>query len=77
MLGIGLIIIGAGVMTAGVLMLGGWVSGKSGSTGGWLYDRLGETKTDRQILYLYFVGTVVLPLLAGATMVLFGLHHLP
>ncbi|HUU58012.1 MAG TPA: hypothetical protein VMZ50_00600 [Phycisphaerae bacterium] len=75
MLGGTLIVIGLVVMLFGVLMLAGWTSGKSRWFGAEVYDRAGNTKTDRMFLHLYFVTKVLLPLLLGATLLVYGLRQ--
>jgi hypothetical protein len=76
MLGIILVLVGAGLMLVGLIMLGGWVGGRSGRVGRGVLDRQGDSKNDRQFLALYFVGLVVAPLLGGAILIAFGLRHL-
>jgi hypothetical protein len=76
MLGIILVLVGAALMLIGLVLLGGWVGGRSGRVGGGVLDRHGDSKTDRQFLALYFIVLVVAPLLGGAILIAFGLRHL-
>ena len=76
MLGIGLVIAGVILMSVGLVFLGGWVSGRgerAGRPGSALSDR---TKTERQLMDLYFIAAVLAPLLAGATFIAVGLGML-
>lgn len=75
MLGIILVLVGAGLMLVGLVMLGGQVSGRSGRVGQGVLDRQGDSKNDRQFLVLYFFALVVAPLLGGAILIAFGLRH--
>lgn len=76
MLGAALIILGAVLMAAGVAMLVGWVGGRSARLGRGVLDRAGDSKTDRQLLGLYFVTLVLAPLLGGAVLIAVGLRQL-
>jgi hypothetical protein len=76
MLGIALVIAGIILMAVGLIFLGSWVSGRgerAGRPGPALSD---GTKTDRQIMDLYFIALVVAPLLAGAMLIAFGLQEI-
>jgi hypothetical protein len=73
MLGVGLIVLGAACMIGGTIMLAGWLGGKSSWFGAGVYDRAGESKSDRQALYLYFIALVIAPLLGGALIIAFGI----
>jgi hypothetical protein len=76
MLGIALVIAGIILMAVGLIFLGSWVSGRgerAGRPGAALSD---GTKTDRQIMDLYFIALVVAPLLAGAMLIAFGLQEI-
>ena len=76
MVGIALVIAGIILMTVGLVFLGGWVSGRgerAGRPGAALSD---GSKTDRQIMDLYFIALVVAPLLAGAMLIAFGLQQI-
>ena len=75
MLAAALIIGGAVVMLAGVVMLVGWTTGKSRWFDAGVYDSPGARKTDRQFLYIYFMAMVLSLLLGGAIMIVFGLRH--
>ncbi len=75
MLAILMLIGGIVSMVFGALCLTGWVGGGGGSRS-IVYDCPGRTKTDRQWLTLYFLATVVAPLLGGAMLILFGLQRL-
>ncbi|MFA6134180.1 MAG: hypothetical protein WC869_09230 [Phycisphaerae bacterium] len=74
MLGVILIIAGILLMLLGMLMITGWVNGKSSWFDSGVYDRQGSTKTDRQFLDLYFIVLVIAPLLVGAMLIVFGLQ---
>lgn len=76
MLAIALIAVGVVLMLVGVITLAAWVSGKSSWFDAGVYDRQGETKTDRQYLDLYFVALVIAPLLVGALLIVLGLQQL-
>jgi hypothetical protein len=76
MLGTVLIAIGAVLMIAGLFALGGWLGGRAGRLGRFVVDRAGDSKTDRQLLDLYFIALVIAPLLGGALLIAFGLLHL-
>lgn len=76
MVGIALIAAGAVLMLLGGGMLIAWVGGPSRWLDPGVYDRPGATKTDRQFLDLYFVGVVIVPLLAGALLIALGLQRL-
>ena len=75
MLGLILIVVGAGLMVLGIISLAGWISGKSRWLEGGVYDRRGASKVDRQFLDLYFVAVVIAPLLVGAILIVFGLRE--
>ncbi len=70
-----LIAVGAVLMIAGLVTLGGWVGGRTGRLGRSVADRVGNSKTDRQLLGLYFVVLVLAPLVGGALLIAFGLLH--
>ena len=70
-----LIIAGSVLMLFGVLMLSGWLGGKSAWFDAGVYDRPGSSKTDRMFLDLYFLAMVIAPLLIGAIMIVLGLRH--
>jgi hypothetical protein len=74
----GAVLIACGVasMLLGVLMLIGWVGGKSGWFDSAVYDRRGGSKTDRMFLYLYFLALVIAPLALGALLIVLGLQEL-
>ena len=72
-LGVVLIAAGGACMAGGVVLLLGWVGGKSAWFDSAVYDRPGASKNDRQFLDLYFAALVIAPLLAGALMIAFGL----
>ena len=69
-------VLGVVLMTAGLVMLCGWVSGRGGRFARAVLDRAGDSKNDRQFLSLYFVAFVVAPLLSGAILIAFGLQRL-
>jgi len=71
-----LILAGVACMAAGAVLLGGWIAGKSRWFGVGVYDRAGESKADRQVLYLYFIVLVLAPLLGGALLIAFGIQQL-
>ena len=56
-------------------MLIAWTGGPSRWLDPGVFDRPGTTKTDRQYLDLYFVGLVIVPLLAGALLIALGLQR--
>ncbi len=62
-------------MLVGVVTLAAWVGGRSSWFDAGVYDRQGDTKTDRQFLDLYFVAMVIAPLLAGALLIVLGLQQ--
>jgi len=72
--GVLFILIGAVLMIVGVIMLVGWVGGKSTWFDAGVYDRQGSSKTDRQFLNLYFLVFVIAPLLVGATLIVYGVR---
>ena len=76
MMGAVLIVCGVASMLLGVLMLSGWVGGKSTWFDSAVFDRRGGSKTDRMFLYLYFLAMVVVPLLAGGILIAYGLSKL-
>ncbi|HUS47638.1 MAG TPA: hypothetical protein VM098_05935 [Phycisphaerae bacterium] len=73
MLGPILVLVGAGMMLSGSVMLAGWVSGKSRWFNASVYDRQGCSKTDRMFIDLYFIAMVLAPLLGGAIVIVVGL----
>jgi hypothetical protein len=76
MLGAVLIVVGAVLMVVGAVMLCGWIGGRSSWFNVGVYDRVGQSKTDRQFLHLYFIALVLAPLLCGAILIAFGLRRL-
>ena len=71
-----LVIAGVILMAVGLAFLGNWVSGRgdrAGKVGKALSD---GTKTDRQLMDLYFIALVLAPLLGGAMLIAFGLGKL-
>ena len=68
MLGPILVFAGAVLMTAGLVFLGGWVSGRG--------ERAGKPRTDHQWMGLYFIALVLAPLLSGAVLIAAGLDRL-
>jgi len=76
MTGLILVVSGAVLMGLGVVMLIGWVGGKSRWFDEAVYDRRGSSKVDRQFLDLYFLAIVIAPLLGGAIMIVFGLRYI-
>jgi len=76
MLGGVLITIGIVLMTGGVILLRGWLTGKSAWFGPGVYDRPGNTKNDRMLLYVTFTTVVLTPLLTGAILIAYGLRKL-
>jgi len=66
---------GAVLMAAGVVMLTGWVSGRPVPRRPAFFDRGGASKPDRQLIDLYYIVTVLGPLLCGAVMLAFGLRR--
>lgn len=75
MLGMIFTIVGAVLMVIGLIVLVGWVSGRSRLARAVL-DRAGDSKTDRQFLGLYFIVLVLVPLLGGALLIAIGLRRL-
>jgi hypothetical protein len=75
-MGVLLIVIGAALMVLGVILVGGWVGGKSDWFDAGVFDRRGGSTTDRQFLNLYFLVMVVAPLLVGAILIVYGLRKL-
>jgi hypothetical protein len=71
-----LIAVGVVLMLFGVVMLGGWVAGKSNWFDSGVFDRAGTSKTDRQFLDLYFVAIVLAPLFFGGLLIVLGLRTL-
>jgi len=79
MLAVMLIVCGGLLMLFGVLMLGGWLSGKSNWFDAGVYDRAEAAKKDRKYLdlyFFYFFTIIVLPLLVGGLLIIFGLRRL-
>jgi len=74
MLPVILTISGAVLMLAGVVMLTAWVSGQTPRRPAF-FDRRGPSKPDRQLIDLYYIVTVLGPLLCGAVMLAFGLRR--
>ena len=75
MLGYAFIIVGAAGMLLGALMLCQWIGSAQRWTKLPVYESTGDTKNQRQYIDLYFIATVVAPLLIGATLILFGLRR--
>lgn len=71
-----LILVGLLLMFGGVLMLWGWLGGKSKWFDSGVYDKEGASKNDRQFLDLYFIVLIIAPLLVGAMLIVFGLRGL-
>ena len=73
---IGLVLIasGAGVMLFGVVMVVGWISGRSAWFGPGVFDRVDNPMSDRWLLYVTFVAVIPGPLLAGALLIVYGLY---
>ncbi len=76
MMGAVLIVCGVASMLLGVLMLSGWVGGKSTWFDSAVFDRRGGSKTDRMFLYLYFLAMVIAPLALGGLLIVMGLQEL-
>ncbi len=76
MLGPILVFAGAVLMTVGLVFLGGWVSGRGERAGKPDAALPDGSKTDRQLMDLYFIALVVAPLLGGAVLIAFGLEKL-
>ena len=76
MVGVILIVVGAALMILGAAMLAAWAGGKSTWFDPEIYDRQGNTVNDRQFLNLYFLATVLAPLLGGGILIVFGLLRL-
>jgi hypothetical protein len=72
---VGIILIAAGVvlMLLGAVLGVAWTGGLGRRFDSSIFDR-GDTKTDRQFLDLYFVATVIAPLLVGALLIALGLR---
>jgi hypothetical protein len=73
MVAIFLTVCGAVLMLTGTVMLTVCVAGRPGGFGCESLGRAGRTKGDRQLLDLYFIVAVLLPLLGGAVMLAMGL----
>jgi hypothetical protein len=76
MLGAILLVAGVILMAVGLVFLGSWVNGRgerAGRPGSALTD---GSKTERQLMDLYFIAAVLAPLLAGAMLIAFGLQQL-
>jgi len=65
---------GALLMLFGVCTLLSWAGGKSRWFDPSVFDR-GDSKSDRQLLDLYYVALVLAPLLSGAVMLVLGLKR--
>jgi len=76
MSGVILVLIGVALMLTGSMTLVGWLGGKSRFFSSSVYDRQGTSKTDRMFIDLYFVSTVLAPLLGGAILIVIGLLRL-
>ena len=70
-----LIILGASLMLIGTFTLLVWVGGKGGWLASGLPGQSGRSRNERQLLDLYYIATVVLPLLSGAVMLVLGLRR--
>lgn len=75
MLPVILLICGAGLVLAGTGMLLSWVGGRAGRFTPEFLLPTGRRKSDRQMLDLYYIVTVVLPLLSGAVMIVLALKY--
>jgi len=75
MLPVILTVCGAVLMLAGIVLLMGWVGGRNRPLGLAILDRRGSSKPDRQLIDLYYIVTVLGPLLCGAVMLAFGLRR--
>jgi hypothetical protein len=75
MLPVILTVCGAALMLAGVVTLMNWIGGKDKPLGGAVFARRGSSKNDRQVIDLYYIVTVLGPLLCGAVMLAFGLRR--
>jgi len=75
MVGGAFIFVGTVMMLFGVVMLMGWVSGKARWIDRGVYDREGSSKVDRLLLDVYFLATVVMPLLCGGILIVIGLRQ--
>jgi hypothetical protein len=73
MLGPICIAVGVGLMILGVIMLASWLGGKSSWMDAEVLEREGSTVNDRQFVNLYFLASVIAPLLVGATLIVYGL----
>jgi len=76
MLGPILVFAGVVLMTVGLVFLGGWVSGRGERAGKPNANFADGSKTDRQLINLYFAALVIAPLLGGAALIAFGLEKL-
>ncbi len=76
MLGPILVFAGTVLMTVGLVFLGGWVNGRGERAGKPHTTFTDGSKTDRQLMDLYFATLVVAPLLGGAVLIAFGLEKL-
>ena len=75
---VGGILLGIGIvlMLTGALTLAAWEGGKSKWFDPEVFDRPGNTINDRQYLNLYFLFRVVVPLLGGGILIVYGLRKL-
>ena len=80
---VGAFLIGGGavLMVLGVVMLLSWMSGKANWFDQEVVDRKGDSTPQRRFvdllfLSLYFLALVIVPILAGATMIVYGLVQL-
>jgi hypothetical protein len=80
---VGAFLIGGGavLMVLGVVMLLSWMSGKANWFDQEVLDGKGDSTPQRRFvdllfLSLYFLALVIVPILAGATMIVYGLVHL-
>ena len=67
---------GLALMVLGIILLGGWLGGKSHWFDPGVYDRSGASKVDRMSLYVTFIAMVLAPLLLGALLIAYGLRTL-
>ena len=70
-----LIALGGILMLFGTAMLTGWVSGRTRWIDARVLRRTPVTTNDWAFLGLYFVGTVIAPLLGGALLIVAALRN--
>ena len=69
------ILMGGALMVFAAMILGGWISGKINWFETTSSGKQGSSKTDRQLLDLYFLAIIITPLLCGAVLIIYGLRR--